>query len=377
MYSLYLHVPFCRQACHYCDFHFSTTLKRKPQLVNALCKELELRKTEATMPLQTVYLGGGTPSVLSFGELSVLFSTIHQNYSIAPDAEITIEVNPDDFTSHSELSLAQIKSLGINRLSIGVQSFFEEDLRLMNRVHTANQAIAFLEEATNLFENITLDLIYGIPNMSNERWIKNIEKALSFGIPHLSAYALTVEHRTALYNFIKKGKIPPTNDLQAREQFYLLKELLENEGFIHYELSNFGKEGYFSRNNTAYWQQKKYMGIGPSAHSYNGTERYWNIPHNIKYIQQISKGILPQEKELLSKKDLYNERIMTGLRIQKGISLSDIEKDFGSHYSNYLKKEALPYIEKGLLLLENDHILTSKEGLFLSDGIASDLFILD
>ena len=377
MYSLYLHIPFCRQACHYCDFHFSTTLKRKPQLVNALCKELELRKTEATIPLQTVYLGGGTPSVLSFGELSVLFSTLHQNYSIAPDAEITIEVNPDDFTSHSELSLAQIKSLGINRLSVGVQSFFEEDLRLMNRVHTANQAIAFLEEATNLFENITLDLIYGIPNMSNERWIKNIEKALSFGIPHLSAYALTVEHKTALYNFIKKGKIPPTNDLQAREQFYLLKELLESKGFIHYELSNFGKEGYFSRNNTAYWQQKKYMGIGPSAHSYNGTERYWNIPHNIKYIQQISKGILPQEKELLSKKDLYNERIMTGLRIQKGISLSDIEKDFGSHYSNYLKKEALPYIEKGLLMLENDHILTSKEGLFLSDGIASDLFILD
>ena len=377
MYSLYLHIPFCRQACHYCDFHFSTTLKRKPQLVNALCKELELRKTEAIMPLQTVYLGGGTPSVLSFVELNVLFSTLHQNYSIAPDAEITIEVNPDDFTSHSELSLAQIKSLGINRLSVGVQSFFEEDLRLMNRVHTANQAIAFLEEATNLFENITLDLIYGIPNMSNERWIKNIEKALSFGIPHLSAYALTVEHKTALYNFIKKGKIPPTNDLQAREQFYLLKELLESEGFIHYELSNFGKKGYFSRNNTAYWQQRKYMGIGPSAHSYNGTERYWNIPHNIKYIEQISKGILPQERELLSKKDLYNERIMTGLRIQKGISLSDIKKDFGSHYSNYLKKEALPYIEKGLLLLENDHILTSKEGLFLSDGIASDLFILD
>ena len=377
MYSLYLHIPFCRQACHYCDFHFSTTLKRKPQLVNALCKELELRKTEAITALQTIYLGGGTPSVLSFGELSVLFSTLHQNYSIAPDAEITIEVNPDDFTSHSELSLAQIKSLGINRLSVGVQSFFEEDLRLMNRIHTANQAIAFLEEATNLFENITLDLIYGIPNMSNEHWIKNIEKALSFGIPHLSAYALTVEHKTALYNFIKKGKIPPTNDLQAREQFYLLKELLESEGFIHYELSNFGKEGYFSRNNTAYWQQKKYMGIGPSAHSYNGTERYWNIPHNIKYIEQISKGILPQEKELLSKKDLYNERIMTGLRIQKGISLSDIEKDFGSHYSNYLKKEARPYIEKGLLLLENDHILTSREGLFLSDGIASDLFILD
>mgnify|MGYP000891000460 FL=1 len=377
MYSLYIHIPFCRQACHYCDFHFSTTLKRKPQMVKALCKELELRRVEASAPLQTIYFGGGTPSVLTSVELQEIFSTIHKHYRIASGAEITMEVNPDDFsTPKSELSLELLKELGINRLSIGVQSFFEEDLLLMNRAHTAEQAKDFIAQAVQYFDNITLDLIYGIPGMTLARWKENILQALSFGIPHLSAYALTVEPRTALYQFIKKGKIPPTNDGQAKEHFYLLKDLLEAKGFIHYELSNFGKEGYFSRNNTAYWEQKPYIGIGPSAHSYTGEERMWNISHNIKYIEQISQGILPQERETLSLKDRYNERIMTGLRIQKGISTKAIERDFGEFFLNYLKKEALPYIEKGLLVYHNGHIITSEKGLFLSDGIASDLFML-
>ena len=377
MYSLYIHIPFCRQACHYCDFHFSTTLKRKPQMVKALCKELELRRVEASTPLQTIYFGGGTPSVLTSVELQEIFSTIHKHYRIASGAEITMEVNPDDFsTPKSELSLELLKKLGINRLSIGVQSFFEEDLLLMNRVHTAEQAKNFIAQAVQYFDNITLDLIYGIPGMTLARWKENILQALSFGIPHLSAYALTVEPRTALYQFIKKGKIPPTNDGQAKEHFYLLKDHLEAKGFIHYELSNFGKEGYFSRNNTAYWEQKPYIGIGPSAHSYTGEERMWNISHNIKYIEQISQGILPQERETLSLKDRYNERIMTGLRIQKGISTEAIERDFGEFFLNYLKKEALPYIEKGLLVYHNGHIITSEKGLFLSDGIASDLFML-
>ena len=377
MYSLYIHIPFCRQACHYCDFHFSTTLKRKPQMVKALCKELELRRVEASTPLQTIYFGGGTPSVLTSVELQEIFSTIHKHYRIASGAEITMEVNPDDFsTPKSELSLELLKELGTNRLSIGVQSFFEEDLLLMNRAHTAEQAKDFIAQAVQYFDNITLDLIYGIPGMTLARWKENILQALSFGIPHLSAYALTVEPRTALYQFIKKGKIPPTNDGQAKEHFYLLKDLLEAKGFIHYELSNFGKEGYFSRNNTAYWEQKPYIGIGPSAHSYTGEERMWNISHNIKYIEQISQGILPQERETLSLKDRYNERIMTGLRIQKGISTEAIERDFGEFFLNYLKKEALPYIEKGLLVYHNGHIITSEKGLFLSDGIASDLFML-
>ena len=377
MYSLYIHIPFCRQACHYCDFHFSTTLKRKPQMVKALCKELELRRVEASTPLQTIYFGGGTPSVLTSVELQEIFSTIHKHYRIASGAEITMEVNPDDFsTPKSELSLELLKELGINRLSIGVQSFFEEDLLLMNRVHTAEQAKDFIAQAVQYFDNITLDLIYGSPVMTLDRWKEYILQALYFRIPHLSAYALTVEPRTALYQFIKKGKIPPTNDGQAKEHFYLLKDLLEAKGFIHYELSNFGKEGYFSRNNTAYWEQKPYIGIGPSAHSYTGEERMWNIYHNIKYIEQISQGILPLERETLSLKDRYNERIMTGLRIQKGISTEAIERDFGEFFLNYLKKEALPYIEKGLLVYHNGHIITSEKGLFLSDGIASDLFML-
>jgi putative coproporphyrinogen dehydrogenase len=377
MYSLYIHIPFCRQACHYCDFHFSTTLKYKGAMVEALCKELELRKREATTPLQTIYLGGGTPSVLTYAELSAIFTTIHQHYKVNEGAEITIEVNPDDFShSSGQLSLTQLKELGINRLSIGVQSFYEEDLRLMNRAHSAVQAVAFLEQAVPLFANTTIDLIYGIPHMSEARWLTNIERALSFGIPHLSAYALTVEPRTALYQFIQKGKLPPTDDGQARQHFYLLKERMEQAGFVHYELSNFGKEGYFSQNNTAYWEQKPYMGIGPSAHSYNGQARMWNIAHNIKFIQQIAQGVLPQEREELSKKDLYNERIMTGLRIRKGISLERIRSDFGQTYMNYLQKEALPYIEKGLLLKKENYLITTEAGLFLSDGIASDLFMV-
>ena len=346
-------------------------------MVKALCKELELRKAEATTPLQTIYLGGGTPSVLTFAELSELFATIYQHYKVNEGAEITIEVNPDDFSRpNSELSLAQLKELGINRLSVGVQSFYEEDLRLMNRAHSAVQAIAFLEQAVPLFANTTIDLIYGIPHMTQERWRSNIERALSFGIPHLSAYALTVEPRTALYQFIQKGKMPPTDDGQARQHFYLLKERLEQAGFVHYELSNFGKQGYFSQNNTAYWEQKPYMGKGPSAHSYNGQARMWNIAHNIKYIRQIAQGILPQEQEILSEKDRYNERIMTGLRIRKGISLEKIQADFGQEYLNYLIKEAFPYIEKGLLLNNENHLITTDAGLFLSDGIAADLFMV-
>ena len=406
MYSLYIHIPFCRQACHYCDFHFSTTLKRKPQMVNALCKELELRRVEASTPLQTIYFGGGTPSVLTSVELQEIFSTIHKHYRIASGAEITMEVNPDDFsTPKSELSLELLKELGINVIEF--LPVFEWDDRTGNLNREvgllknvwgynpinffaltkkyssstdinsfAEQAKDFIAQAVQYFDNITLDLIYGIPSMTLARWKENILQALSFGIPHLSAYALTVEPRTALYQFIKKGKIPPTNDGQAKEHFYLLKDLLEAKGFIHYELSNFGKEGYFSRNNTAYWEQKPYIGIGPSAHSYTGEERMWNISHNIKYIEQISQGILPQERETLSLKDRYNERIMTGLRIQKGISTEAIERDFGEFFLNYLKKEALPYIEKGLLVYHNGHIITSEKGLFLSDGIASDLFML-
>lgn len=349
-------------------------------MVDALCKELILRHKEAeNSVLQTIYFGGGTPSVLTKNELNQIFTTIFSYYAVSPSAEITLEINPDDFsTSNNEnLTLENVKQLGINRLSIGIQSFFDEDLRLMNRIHNGKQAQIVLEQATQFFDNITIDLIYGIPNLSNERWFKNINKALKFNIPHISAYALTVEPQTALHKLIKKGKIPQIKDEQSAEQFYLLKEILEKEQFVHYELSNFGKEGYFSRNNTAYWEQKKYMGIGPSAHSYNGNERSWNISHNIKYIQKIQESILPHETEKLSQNDKYNELILTGLRTQKGVSLKQIEASFGNNFLNFLLKEVQHYLKKDLLFIENEHLKTTHQGLFLSDGIASDLFYTD
>ncbi|MDO4881507.1 MAG: radical SAM family heme chaperone HemW [Capnocytophaga sp.] len=378
MYSLYLHIPFCRQACYYCDFHFSTTLKHKSELVEALCKELILRKKEAKHTLQTIYFGGGTPSVLNFNELKQIFNVIYSNYSVSKEAEITIEVNPDDFSKErNHLSLEQLKELGINRLSIGVQSFFDEDLELMNRIHNAEQSKQIIKNSINLFKNITIDLIYGIPKMSNLRWKENINIALHFGIPHISAYALTVEPKTALEKFIQKGKIPSISDEVSQEQFFILKETLEKEQFIHYELSNFGKEGFFSKNNTAYWEQKSYMGIGPSAHSYNGTERSWNISNNIKYIQAIEQNILPSDKEILTLNDKYNELIMTGLRTKKGISLHQIKNDIGEKYFLYLMKEASKFINNEMLILEDNFIKISQKSIFLSDGIASELFYVD
>ena len=378
MYSLYLHIPFCRQACYYCDFHFSTTLKHKPDLVEALCKELILRKDEAQHTLQTIYLGGGTPSILDFNELKQIFNTIYRNYSVSGDAEITIEINPDDFTKDNKhLLLEQLKDLGINRLSIGVQSFFDEDLKLMNRIHNVNQAKSILEKSIKIFKNVTIDLIYGIPKMDNNRWKENIKIALDFGIPHISAYALTVESKTALEKFIVKGKIPPINEEQSYEQFFILKEILEKEQFIHYELSNFGKEGFFSKNNTAYWEQKNYMGIGPSAHSYNGRERSWNISNNIKYIQSINQNILPSQKEILSLTNKYNELIMTGLRTRKGVSLTQVKETIGEQYFLHLMKESSKYIKNNTLILENNFIKISKNSLFLSDGVSSDLFYID
>ena len=378
MYSLYLHIPFCRQACYYCDFHFSTTLKHKPDLVEALCKELILRKDEAQHTLQTIYLGGGTPSILDFNELKQIFDTIYRNYSVSGDAEITIEINPDDFTKDNKhLLLEQLKDLGINRLSIGVQSFFDEDLKLMNRIHNVNQAKSILEKSIKIFKNITIDLIYGIPKMDNNRWKENIKIALDFGIPHISAYALTVESKTALEKFIVKGKISPVSEEQSYEQFFILQEILEKEQFIHYELSNFGKEGFFSKNNTAYWEQKNYMGIGPSAHSYNGKERSWNISNNIKYIQSINQNILPSQKEILSLTNKYNELIMTGLRTRKGVSLTQVKETIGEKYFLYLMKESSKYIKNNTLILENNFIKISKNSLFLSDGVSSELFYID
>jgi oxygen-independent coproporphyrinogen-3 oxidase len=373
--AIYIHIPFCKQACHYCDFHFSTSLKKKDEMVLALANEMELRAIEfKDEVVETIYFGGGTPSILEIQDLRFLIDEVYRNYTVAENPEITVEANPDDLTETRIIELSQNK---INRLSIGIQSFFEDDLKLMNRAHNSAEAKKCLEIATKYFDNISIDLIYGVPNMSNEKWLQNIDTALSFNVPHISSYALTVEPKTALNTFIQKGIIPPPDDEVAQEHFHLLVEKLEENGFIHYELSNFGKSTYFSKNNSSYWLGKKYIGIGPSAHSYNGISRSWNISNNTLYLKSISENILPSETETLTKTDRYNEYVMTGLRTIWGISLDRIEREFGKTYLDYLNKQSYNYIEDHFLFVEDNILRTTKIGKFLSDGIASDLFLLN
>ncbi len=384
MSGIYLHIPFCKHACHYCDFHFSTSLKKKTEMIEAIVNELLLRKNEfRDEVVETIYFGGGTPSLLSIEELQLLLDTIYQNYTVSDHPEITLEANPDDLMCHTERSRSgeiifkNYKSIGINRLSIGIQSFFEDDLKLMNRAHNSEEAEECLVEATRYFDNISIDLIYGMPNMDNAKWIKNIEKALSFNISHISSYALTVEPKTALASFIKKGTVKAVDDTVVEEHFNILNKTLIEAGYASYEISNFGKPGFFSKHNTSYWQGKIYMGIGPSAHSFDGEHRGWNVKNNTKYIKAISEGKLSMEMETLTIANQYNEYVMTGLRTIWGVSLSKIKLDFGEKYHQYILKEAKKHIENKVLQFDGDVLLTTQKGKFLCDGIASDLFLLN
>ena len=387
MSGIYIHIPFCKQACHYCDFHFSTSMKKKDEMVLALAKEIQLRKKEfKNEVVETIYFGGGTPSRLQIADLSLQIDSIYKNYKVAQNPEITIEANPDDL---SEDYLIELSKIGINRLSIGIQSFFEDDLLMMNRAHNSAEARRCLEEATKYFDNISLDLIYGIPGMSNEKWKQNIETALGFGIPHISSYALTVEPKTALNKLIQTGKIAQPKDEVAEEHFQILVETLEKNGFVHYELSNFGKENYFSKNNSAYWLGKKYLGIGPSAHSYDGISRSWNVSNNAIYLKSLEENKLPNETEVLTINDRYNEYIMTGLRTIWGVSLERIKNEFGNEYLDYLQKQAQKFIVDGLLEIVTSSgsdfgrnciekiLKPTQKGKFLTDGIASDLFLVN
>lgn len=374
MSGIYIHIPFCKQACHYCNFHFSTNLKRKEELIKSLCTELIIRKRELNQPLQTIYFGGGTPSLLSEQELKQIFNTIHKHYIVVEDAEITLEANPDDLSSNL---IVQLHDSQINRLSIGVQSFFAEDLLLMNRVHSAKEALECIQLAKKYFKNISIDLIYGIPGLTIDRWKENLEITLSLDIPHISCYALTVEPKTALKKFIEQGKVAPVNDEETRSHYELMIDTLENAGYINYEFSNFGKPGYFSQNNTGYWKGKPYLGIGPSAHSFDGNKRSWNISNNIKYIKSINNGNIPLVFEVLSVTDKYNEYIMTGLRTMWGVSLVKVENDFGKRYRDYLLEQVEKHVENQLLYIEDDILKITKKGKFLGDGIASDLFLVN
>ncbi len=345
-------------------------------MVFALCNEIKLRRSEIDdhQVIETIYFGGGTPSILSVSALKFIVDTIYENYLVSDTVEITIEANPDDLT---EAYIKSLASTEVNRLSIGIQSFFDEDLKLMNRAHNDNEARTCLSIASKYFDNISIDLIYGIPGMSSERWQENLKIALETNVPHISSYALTVEPNTALSSFIEKGVIAPVEDELAQKHFNILVDTMEKEGFEYYEFSNFGKPGYFSKNNTAYWQGKHYLGIGPSAHSYNGKERSWNIKNNIKYIKSLQENKIPREIEELTTTDKYNEYVMTGLRTIWGVSLQKVEDDFGLTYKEYLLKQAQKHLDEHLLFLDGDILIVTKKGKFLSDGIASDLFLLN
>ncbi len=390
MSGIYIHIPFCKQACYYCDFHFSTSLKKKEELVEALATELRLRKNELkNQTVETIYFGGGTPSLLRIEELRFLMGEVYKNYTVSENPEITLEANPDDLVlvqAQSKTLFEDYKTIGINRLSIGIQSFFEDDLKSMNRAHNAQEARQCLEEATKHFNNITIDLIYGIPNMSLEKWNQNLQIAFGFGVNHVSAYALTVEPKTALDSFIKKGSYPPMDEQLALSHFEHLMMETKKQGFVQYEISNFGKPDYFSKHNTSYWQGKSYVGIGPSAHSFNGKERSWNVANNTKYIQSIQVGNLPLTSEKLTLNDRYNEYIMTGLRTIWGVSLGLIETDFGKDYKNHLLTEAKDFIQKDLLAITLsdldekkkgvEKLIITEKGKFLADGIAAELFMI-
>ena len=372
MSNLYFHFPFCKQACHYCNFHFSTAIKSKDLVWDAMIKELQLRSDEVKSPLESIYFGGGSPSLISPEKIDSLLKKIKNQFSVLNTVEITLEVNPDDVTKNY---LIELKQAGINRLSLGIQSFFNEDLKLMNRAHNSDQAIEALENVTNQFQNFSIDLIYGMPNSNITSWEKNIQRVLKFNPPHISAYALTVEKKTVLYDQVKNKKIELISDEEVKEQYDLLVLKMNTLGFVNYEFSNFGKPGFFSINNQNYWNGKSYIGIGPSAHSYDGDVlRSWNISNNQLYVKSISSGELNFEKEKLSSKDLYNEYIMTGLRKIEGLSLSYVKIKFGKPYAEYLEAQVDKNLKSRNFYWDGDYLKISQKAKFLTDGLAADLF---
>jgi oxygen-independent coproporphyrinogen-3 oxidase len=371
--GIYLHIPFCKQACNYCNFHFTTSLRYKSDLVQALCKELELQQPQLKGEgVQTIYFGGGTPSLLTLEECQQVLDTIHKLYEVQPGAEITLEGNPDDITPEK---LAGWKAAGINRLSVGVQSFFEEELHWMNRAHNAGQAHQCIENIRKAgFDNYTIDLIYGSPLLNDEQWEQNVQTAINYGIPHLSCYALTVEERTPLHKQINQQlKQDVDNEKQAR-QFILLMQWLRAAGYEHYEVSNFAKPGFRSRHNSSYWRGEKYIGIGPSAHSYDGRARTWNIANNNAYIQAINSGKVPGETEVLTEVQKLNEYIMISLRTMEGIDTGRVAKQWGQNTTVRLEQQLQRYVVNGLVEKRESSYVLTDEGMLRADGIASDLF---
>ncbi|MCX8676570.1 MULTISPECIES: radical SAM family heme chaperone HemW [unclassified Apibacter] len=377
MSGLYIHIPFCVKKCNYCNFHFSTQFNYKSQLIQAIGKELIIRKNELISPIETIYFGGGTPSILNYKELEYLFTIIKEHYDMSETKEITFEANPDD------LSVEYLHFLKnqtpVNRLSIGIQSFIDEDIKFMNRNHNADEAIQSIRSAQDIgFNNITIDLIYGAQTTTHERWMYTLEKAISLGIPHISSYALTVEPKTAFEAQIRKNKLPPIDEEKQAIQFETLRNKLIEHKYIQYEFSNFGKETFFSQHNTSYWKNKPYLGIGPSAHSYNGIDkRCWNVSHNIKYLKAIENNILNYEEEVISEKDRFNEKIMLGLRTLWGINIDELEKEFSSSLMKHFYKELKKLEATKKVRISNQIVTIHPESLFFTDGIIAQFFFID
>lgn len=375
MAGIYIHIPYCKKKCIYCDFYFKINTKDTSEMVYSICKELENRKHYLNNEsIDSIYFGGGTPSILTAKDLKKIKSIIYNNYPINKNAEVTLEANPDDLTKKK---LADFISLGINRLSVGVQSFNEEDLVLMNRSHSQKQALECISSAQEIgFKNISVDLIYGLPNQTLKHWENNLNVLFDLKIQHFSAYLLTVEKNTRLFQFVKSKKINMLEDDLIISQFYKLSELAEKNNFIQYEISNFAKENLFSNHNTSYWQNKKFLGVGPSAHSFNKLSRRWNVSSNKNYIEKIAGDNIYFEEEKLNKKQKYNEYILTNLRTIWGVNLNEIEISFGKEFRFYINNMSKKWIVKKFIRLENEKILLTKKGKIFVDKISSDLFFI-
>ncbi|MFM2208003.1 MAG: radical family heme chaperone HemW [Bacteroidota bacterium] len=373
MAGIYFHIPYCRKACHYCDFHFSTSAGTLGEMVDALIAELAFREDlPSSTPVGTIYFGGGTPSMLPPSDLSRLLVAVHDKFPVDPAAEITLEANPDDL---DERSLAAWKEAGINRLSIGIQSFRNEDLQYMNRSHSAEDALAAVERARSAgFRDLTIDLIYGTPTMDDAAWESNLEMLGQLKLPHFSAYALTVEPRTALAAFVRSGTSPFPEEEQAARQFNRLLEWSGRNGYEQYEISNFSLPGRHSRHNTAYWSGVPYLGIGPSAHSFDGIRRSWNVRSNPEYIRQIKQGIRPYEEEILTPEQRYNEHVLTGLRTSLGINHELLLRLFGEESLKHFRSSAKQFVAKGWMQETSERTVLTDAGKLFADHIAAELF---
>ena len=374
MAGIYIHIPFCKKACHYCDFHFSTSLTYKNELIQQLLMEIELRKEYLKGDVvDTIYFGGGTPSLLSKGELIAILDKIHNTFRVHDTIECTLEANPDDLSSDTLIAL---NDAGINRLSIGIQSFFDEDLQYMNRSHDAAQAARCIDAARDAgIENVSIDLIFGYPLLSDDKWKQNIDTALTYEVPHLSCYAMTVEPKTALASFIKSKKTLPINHEQSASHFEYLMKALQAKGYEHYEISNYALSGKRAVHNSNYWKGIPYLGIGPSAHSFDGVSRQWNVANNMTYIKSLGEGIVPFEQEVLTETQQLNERIMTSLRTMEGFDMAYHKNKCSMEDAFAFDKTVQHFIQEGLLVVENDVIKLTQQGKLFADYVAGELFV--